>query len=52
MPLVVQANEHQAAIMRGPLVYCLFQDVQDKKGTIYWHRGIYPEDNQIDFGYR
>jgi len=47
MPLTVQANEHLAAVVRGPLVYCLFQDVQDKKGTIYWHRGIYPEDNQL-----
>jgi len=47
MPLSVQANEHLAAIVRGPLVYCLFQDAQDKKGTIYWHRGIYPEDNQL-----
>jgi len=47
MPLSVQANEHQAAIVRGPIVYCLFQDAQNKKGTIYWHRGIYPEDNQL-----
>jgi DUF1680 family protein len=47
MPLFVQANQHQAAIVRGPLVYCLFQDLQDKKGTIYWHPGIYPEDNQL-----
>jgi len=47
MPITVQANEHLAAIVRGPLVYCLFQDAQDKKGTIYWHRGIYPEDNQL-----
>jgi DUF1680 family protein len=47
MPLFVQANEHQAAIGRGPLVYCLFQDLQDNKSTIYWHRGIYPEDNQL-----
>jgi DUF1680 family protein len=47
MPLTVQANEHLAAVVRGPLVYCLFQDIQDKKGTIYWHRGIYPEDNQL-----
>jgi hypothetical protein len=21
--------------------------LQDKKGTIFWHRGIYPEDNQL-----
>jgi DUF1680 family protein len=48
MPLTVQANEHLAAIVRGPLVYCLFQDIQDKKGTIFWHRGIYPEDNRLD----
>jgi DUF1680 family protein len=47
MPLVIQANEHQAAILRGPLVYCLFQDLQDKQGRIYWHRGIYPEDNEL-----
>jgi DUF1680 family protein len=47
MPLFVQANQHQAAIVRGPLVYCLFQDLQEKKGTIFWHRGIYPEDNQL-----
>jgi hypothetical protein len=47
MPIRVQANEHQAAVIRGPLVYCLFQDAQNKKGTIYWHRGIYPEDQEI-----
>jgi len=47
MPLTLQANEQLAAIVRGPLVYCLFQDIQDKKGKIYWHRGIYPEDNQL-----
>jgi len=47
MPLTVQANEHLAAIVRGPLVYCLFQDAQDKKGTIHWHRGIYPDDHEI-----
>ena len=47
LPLFVQANEHLAAVVRGPLVYCLFQDAQDKKSTIYWHRGIYPEDNQL-----
>jgi DUF1680 family protein len=47
MLLSVQANQHQAAIVRGPLVYCLFQDLQEKKGTIFWHRGIYPEDNQL-----
>ena len=48
MPLKVQANEHQAALLRGPLVYCLFQDLQEVKGTIYWHRGIYPQDNLLD----
>lgn len=47
MPLRVQANAHQAAIQRGPLVYCLFQDIQEQKGTIFWHRGIYPEDNLL-----
>jgi len=47
MPLTIRANEHLAAVVRGPLVYCLFQDAQDKQGTIYWHRGIYPDDNQL-----
>jgi uncharacterized protein len=45
MPVQVQANEHLAAIKRGPLVYCLFQDAQEKNGRLYWHRGIYPEDH-------
>ncbi|MBN1310532.1 MAG: glycoside hydrolase family 127 protein [Anaerolineae bacterium] len=47
MPVSIQASDHLAAIVRGPLVYCLFQDVQDKPGSIYWHRGIYPEDHQL-----
>lgn len=47
MPLRMQANDHQAAVLRGPLVYCLFQDIQDQKGTIFWHRGIYPADYEL-----
>ncbi|MBN1427270.1 MAG: glycoside hydrolase family 127 protein [Anaerolineae bacterium] len=47
MPVSVQANDHLAAVVRGPLVYCLFQDVQDLSGSIYWHHGIYPEDHRL-----
>jgi DUF1680 family protein len=47
MPVSVQANDHLAAVIRGPLVYCLFQDIQDKSGHIYWHHGIYPEDHEL-----
>lgn len=47
MPVSVQANDHLAAIMRGPLVYCLFQDIQDRSGGIYWHHGLYPEDHRL-----
>jgi DUF1680 family protein len=49
MPVGVQTNDHLAAIIRGPLVYCLFQDIQDRPGSLYWHHGLYPEDHQLLF---
>ena len=43
--LRIQASEDLAAVMRGPLVYCLFQNAQEQSGQRSWHRGIYPEDH-------
>jgi len=45
MPVRIQHNEEYAALIRGPLVYCLFQDAQDQTWQHYWHRGVYPEDH-------
>lgn len=47
MPLRIQAAEHLAAIVRGPLVYALFQGNQEVTGSIFWHHGIYPEDHEL-----
>ena len=44
-PLTVQADARLAAVTRGPLVYCLFQNAQDDTGKLYKHQGIFPEDH-------
>jgi len=44
MPLVCQANEGVAAVVRGPLVYAYFQDIQDEAGIYLGRHGRYPED--------
>ena len=49
LPLRIQKSEDLAAVIRGPLVYCLFQDAQEPTGKRFWHRGIYPEDYTLLF---
>jgi len=39
-----QANDHALALVRGPLVYAYFQDVQADPVKFHWCRGLYPED--------
>jgi DUF1680 family protein len=49
LPIRCQANEHSAALVRGPLVYAYFQNAQPDPATIYTvHRGLYPEDVALD----
>lgn len=50
MKLRVFSNERQAAIIRGPLVYTYFQDIQEEPVVFHGRRGIYPEDIELIFG--
>jgi DUF1680 family protein len=43
-PLVCRANDDVAALVRGPLVYAYFQNVQDDQVVFHGHHGRYPED--------
>jgi len=42
--ITCQANDHALALVRGPLVYAYFQDVQADPVKFHWCRGLYPED--------
>jgi hypothetical protein len=44
LPLRVQANDHQAAILRGPLVYAYFQAAQPDPVVYFGRRGQFPAD--------
>ncbi len=44
LPLRVQANNHLAAILRGPLVYAYFQAVQPDPVVYFGRRGRFPAD--------
>jgi DUF1680 family protein len=46
--LTCQANEHVTALVRGPLVYAYFQDVQSDPVMYHGRRGLYPEDVVLD----
>jgi hypothetical protein len=46
-PVSCQANDHECAITRGPLVYACFQDAQADTGLFYWNRGQYPGDLEL-----
>ncbi len=39
-----QANDHALALVRGPLVYAYFQDIQADPVKFHWCQGQYPED--------
>lgn len=43
-PITCQANDEVTALVRGPLVYALFQKSQPDTGMHLGRRGIYPED--------
>ena len=43
-PLTCQANDHVAALTRGPLVYAYFQDVQTDPVILRGHHGRFPGD--------
>jgi DUF1680 family protein len=43
-PLTAQAGAEETAIVRGPLVYCLFQNAQPDSGIHLGRKGMYPED--------
>jgi len=43
-PMVCQASDHVAALVRGPLVYAYFQDAQADPVVYHGRRGLYPED--------
>ena len=43
-PMVCQASDHVAALVRGPLVYAYFQDTQADSVVYHGRRGLYPED--------
>jgi hypothetical protein len=43
-PIVCQASDHVAALVRGPLVYAYFQDAQADSAVYHGRRGLYPED--------
>lgn len=42
--LTCQANNHELALVRGPLVYAYFQDAQADTMVFHGRRGLYPED--------
>jgi len=46
-PLTCQANDHVAALVRGPLVYAYFQDAQADAVVFHRHRGRFPEDGVL-----
>lgn len=44
LPLRIQANDHQAAVLRGPLVYVYFQAAQPDPVVYFGRRGQFPVD--------
>lgn len=45
--ITCQANQHEVALVRGPLVYAYFQNAQAHHENYYWHRSGYPEDVEL-----
>jgi DUF1680 family protein len=43
-PLDCQTNDDVAALVRGPLVYAYFENVQDEQVVFHGHHGRYPGD--------
>lgn len=50
LPLRVHYGDGEAAISKGPLVYCCFQNWQDDDGRFEWIHGGYPTDLQLKLG--
>ena len=48
LPLRAQAGESQVALMRGPLVYALFQDAQADRVVFHGRRGLFPADYRLE----
>jgi hypothetical protein len=48
LPLACQANDHVAALSRGPLVYAYFQNAQKDPVIFYGHNGRYPDDVTLE----
>ena len=50
LPLRVHHGDGEAALSKGPLVYCYFQKWQDNDGQFEWIQGAYPQDVQLKLG--
>ncbi len=47
LPVRVIADGTSAAVCRGPIVYCYFQECQPEPMRFHWIRGVYPEDVEL-----
>lgn len=47
MPLSCHANTREIAILRGPLVYALFQNTQPGHEAYHWHRSFHPDEAEL-----